>query len=88
MYKDSGNPNRVRTGDTVALTVAFLQSTGMVVGEPGFARGTVISLSKPLPNSGWQLVEIAWKEPHENMPRRLLAANVARVGSRAFNERV
>jgi len=67
---------QLQPGDRVAYSAQFLRSIGCQTGELPAARGTVEAIE----NLGsTQLARIAWDTPG-NLPQRVAAANLARVG--------
>lgn len=69
----------IAVGDQVAMTAAFLRSTGQYTGDVPHAKGIVASL---VPLGSITLAEIDWDTP--DMPRRVAVANLCLIGSREY----
>ena len=67
----------VAIGDKVAYSVQFLRSIGMSHSDMSRGRGTVTAI-QPFGDSN-QLVTINWDNPE--LPNKVLAANLAKVGA-------
>ena len=68
--------HEIAVGDKVGYSRAFLKSTGMFTGDIPRAKGIVTKL-EPLGNNA--LATINWDLP--DIPKRVLAGNLARVGT-------
>ena len=71
---------KIRVGDRVAYSAAFLQSTGQYAGDVPHARGEVKAL---ITLGEATLAEIEWDKP--DLPRRVNIANLCHVGGRGFS---
>ena len=69
------NKFRVKVGDHVAYSAAWLQSVGMLTGDIPHARGVV---TKVQPLGDRQLVSIKWDK--EDVPTKVMSCNLAIVG--------
>lgn len=69
----------IQAGDNVALSAAFLRSTGQFSGRAPALRGEVAAIDDL---GGCKLALIAWNDGTES---RVNVANLARVGSPAMN---
>jgi hypothetical protein len=70
-------------GDRVAYSANFLRSTGQVVGEAGFQRGTIVEFE---PLGSITLARVKWDNPDWNFfITSVNVANLAKVGTAAMN---
>ncbi len=70
---------KIKVGDRVAYSAAFLQSTGQYAGDLPHAKGEVKAL---VPLGETTLAEIQWDTPE--LPRRVNVANLCQVGGRGY----
>jgi len=68
----------IQTGDTVAYSKQFLQSTGQLTGDTPFARGKVTGLTTL---GSLVLAEIAWEGSADraDLPGKVNVKNLSRV---------
>lgn len=65
----------LKVGDKVAYSVQWLRNTGQSHSDLSHARGT---LTKLTPFGSGELATVDWGNP--DIPERILAANLAKVG--------
>jgi hypothetical protein len=71
---------KIKVGDRVAYSAAFLRSTGQYAGDVPHAKGEVralVSLGETT------LAEIEWDKP--GLPGRVNVANLCHVGGRGYS---
>jgi hypothetical protein len=73
---------KIKPGDHVAYSAAFLQSTGQFAGDLPHAKGHVTAL---ITLGETTLAEIAWDTP--DLPRRVNVANLYLIGGRGYSAR-
>jgi hypothetical protein len=71
---------KIKIGDRVAYSAAFLQSTGQYAGDAPHAKGEVKAL---VPLGETTLAEIEWDHP--DLPERVNVANLCLVGGRGYS---
>lgn len=71
---------KIKVGDRVAYSAAFLRSTGQYAGDAPHAKGEVKAL---VPLGDTVLAEIEWDHPA--LPNRVNVANLCLVGGRGYS---
>jgi hypothetical protein len=71
---------KIKIGDRVAYSAAFLQSTGQYAGDAPHAKGIVVALTQLGEST---LAQIEWDTP--DLPGKVNVANLCQVGGRGYS---